>query len=396
MKLLCIDGRDVFGFGGALRGRELAFALSQLGHEIVVEANLSPAQLKEMKVQGVIETGTWHLLQGGSGTEIVRRSRICDSLGIPSVWWFGSNGSVWGVRVANEQKRRESEEGVLSLIRERKFIGVICPYSMDIYSRYNIPKEKMRLIPSVFDGDLFTPQRFPYDKHVTQRMFSAFGIPQTGYFIGTAGNTPNSKGGDFVIQAVKLLEKEMPDLHYIILHSPDFLLTTERAKSPDGLREGLSELDVLQRSKQLAQTLGIAQRVHFIGTRLLRTHMPSYYRMLNAYCSPSEAENLGQPLVESQLCGLPLLTYKGFSFDFVSCPTTATQVEPDHTETDDYGLVIPKGNPALIAEGIKRQREIGETVGTREATRMWAYEKFHHHNAVKMINALAEYREMMK
>jgi len=396
MRIACLDGHGFSAVGGALRGREMSFALSQLGHQVVRTPHFSGPDLAALKPDAVIETGTWHQLQVGESSGIVVRTRLCDEQGIPSIWWYGSNGSVWGVRTADEKKRRESEEKVLSLIRERPFIGVICPYSMGIYARYAIPMHKMRLIPSVFDGELFTPAKSEYDERVSQRLRYDFGLPEGKWCIGTVGNTPNSKGGDFIIKAMKLLEKEMPDLHYVILHTPEASLGKVKAKSPEGQTVGNSELDVLQDSKRLALDLGLGKRVHFIGLRFMRTGMPAFYRLLNGYCSPSEAENLGQPLVESQLCGLPLVTFKGFSFDFVSCPHSATQVEPHHTETDDYGLVIPKGDPVTLAAAIRRQREMGETEGMSQKTRQWTHEKFHHHNATKMVNAIKEYQEMIK
>jgi len=399
MKILGIHAQDHYGVGGALRGHEMGEALMRLGHEIIPMDPTAGAwtMIKNgADVDAVVLAGTWHqLMIANSHAQLV--ADACDARKIPCLWWYGSNGSVFSCVDADPAVRRASENRVIDLICTRKFIGVICPYSIEIYKRHGVPADKMRLVPSVFDADLFCPAMSSYDQRVTARLKYKYGIPSDAFCLGTIGNTPNSKGGDDVLKALALLAPEMPDLHYVILHTPAQLLSKVRAKSPDGLREGKSEADVLQDSKNLAKKLGLGDRVHFIGARFPREAMPMFYRCLDVYCSPSKAENLGQPLVESQLCGIPLVTYKGFSFDFVAAPT-AEQIEPSGTVTDDYGLIIPEADPIVLANAIRRARLTAEThkpIGGVNATRVWAYQKFHHHNANKMMAAIAEYKELL-
>ena len=399
MKIICHNGQDYAGTGGALRGQELALALRWMGHEVQDRAptSLSPKAIRPGLADAVVLTGTWHQLvswRGRTGVPlVVQLAEACEASGIVPIWWYGSNGSVFGCQDPNPAKRAESEREVIARICERKFIGVICPYSMGIYERHGVPREKMRLIPSVFDGDLFCPEQSRYDERVTARLRVKYKLPDNAFCIGTIGNTPNSKGGDDVLRAFALLAREMPDLYYLILHTPERNLNKTKAVSPDKKKIGKSEWDVLQDSKALAVKLGIADRVRFLGMRFPREAMPAFYRLLRVYCSPSKAENLGQPLVESQLCGVPLVTYKGFSFDFVACPETAQQIPPSGTVTDDYGLVIPECDPEVLADAIRGARATAETVPAWK-TRMWAYDKFHHPNAQVMVDAIREYKEM--
>ncbi len=396
MRILTVDGADHYGVGGALRGHEMGYALKTLGHDIRVVTpgqDASEALMAEVKPDACIFTGTWHqLLAGYSGA--LAGSQVADSLGIPAIWWYGSNGSLWGSVSPDAEERKASLNRIISLLMARQFITVICPYSMEIYAKYGIPKEKMRLVPSVFDGDLFSPISSAQELHVSKRLRHKFQIPDKAFCIGTVGHTPNSKGGDEVIQAVSLLKDEMPDLHYLILHTPELYLSKTKARSPDGKRLGNAEYDVLQISKGLSSTLGVNDRVHFLGMRFPREAMPMFYRLLRVYCSPSKAENLGQPLVESQLCGMPLVTFQGFSFDFVACPHTAQQIKPSAIETDDYGLVIPMADPADVADAIRKARHVAES-NSQDVTRTWAYEKFHHHNAKTMVEAIEEYRGLL-
>ena len=397
MKILCVDGRDIGGVGGALRGQEMSKALASLGHEVVHKGphqNLVAFLDSEKDLDGAIMTGTWHQLMYPKPFAVVA-AEVADKRGIPVIWWYGSNGSIFGSVDPDAAKRAADERRVIQMLCERKFIGVICPYSIGIYKRHGVPEEKMRLVPSVFDGNLFTPAKTEWDRHSSARLREDFSIPQDAFVLGTVGNTPNSKGGDDVVRAFALLKDEMPDLHYLILHTPAKNLSKVKATSPDGKTIGNSEFDVLNMTKKLAVDLKVADRVHFVGIRFKREAMPMFYRVCNVYCSPSKAENLGQPLVESQLCGLPLVTYKGFSFDFVACPATAQQIEPSGTVTDDYGLIIPDADPKVLADAIRRARAKAEDWTSATITRAWTYQKFHWHGAQTMADAISEYKALM-
>lgn len=396
MKIVIIDGADPAGNGGAMRGHEMGKALTALGNDVAIIPTASGMDSAALTAapDAVVFTGTWHCLSW-FGADILNLTDKCDRAGIPCLWWFGSNGSVFGCADPDPAVRARAEAAVIEQICAREFIGVICPYSIDIYQRHGVPREKMRLVPTVFDGELFAPAESRRERYASMRLRREFGIPDSACLLGTTGHTPNSKGGDDVIRAIALLRDEMPDLHYLVQHTPAANLNRVKAVSPDKTRIGNSEFDVLQLTKQLAVDLGVADRVHFMGMRLKREAMPLFYHCLDVYCSPSKAENLGQPLVESQLCGLPLVTYQGFSFDFVVCPDTAEQVAPCRTVTDDYGLVIPEVDPHDLAIAITRARITAETPESAEFTREWTYKKFHWSNATNMVDALNAYRRMM-
>lgn len=403
MRIICLDGQDYAGTGGALRGQEMALALRWMGHQVSDQAptSLLPEMIHPGMADGIILTGTWHQLVLWRGKTsgiplVVQLSQAADAAGIPAIWWYGSNGSVFGCQDPSAEKRLASQRAVIDYICGRHFIGVICPYSMEIYQRYGVPPQRMRLVPSVFDADLFTPPKPGPDERVSARLRVKYKVPEKAFLMGTIGNTPNSKGGDDVLRALALLKDEMPDLYYLILHTPEANLNKTKAISPDKKRIGKSEWDVLQDSKALAEKLGVKERVRFIGARFPREAMPMFYRLLDLYCSPSKAENLGQPLVESQLCGCTLVTYKGFSFDFVACPETAQQVEPSGRVVDDYGLIIPECDPRELANAIRRARAGRESdPATPERTRLWTTRKFHHSNARVMLDAIEEYGRLL-
>ena len=204
MRIYGVHAQDLQGVGGALRGQEMAYALQKMGHQIIQRSahqNIREALRSKPGVDAVILTGTWHQLLSGTSSAVLIAD-ACDEHAVPCLWWYGSNGAIWAQPDPSPTKRAESTKRILDLIMERTFIGVICPYSMRIYERYGIPRSKMRLVPSVFDGDLFHPADGPRERHVADRLRFKFGIPPSAWCIGTVGTIPHSKGGDEMIQAV--------------------------------------------------------------------------------------------------------------------------------------------------------------------------------------------------
>jgi len=66
--------------------------------------------------------------------------------------------------------------------------------------------------------------------------------------------------------------------------------------------------------EQIAQSLGISDRVSFIDQKvyhmnaLLYSGMPEIYNGLDVLCIPSKGESFGLPLLEAQACGVPVIT----------------------------------------------------------------------------------------
>ncbi len=397
--------------GHPARGRELNFALLKAGHEIFPVGNAAAyAILMEKKdigpLDAVVLGGTWHQLTFkqrpvnlehkdiyGPVPFPVGIARAAEEHGTVPIWWYGSNGCPYLSYNTDPDARKREHDDRVRWLCERKFFAVLAPYCVNTYKKAGVPGSKMRIVPTLFDSDLFhVPSKA--EKAGRERLCHEWNLPTGKFWLGTIGNTPNSKGGDDTMRALALLKDEMPDLHYFIHHTDAARLTTVKAVGPDG-EIGNSEADVLRMSKVLAVKLGIKDRVHFRGLKLDRKFMPWSYRMMDVYCSPSKAENLGQPLIESQLCGLPLVTYRGFSFNFCACPFSASQYKPSKTETDDWGLVIPSSDPMDQANAIRRARNMAETKGMAERTHEWAAEKFDHRNIFKMIDVIEEYRSMM-
>jgi len=387
---------ESLAIGSTSRGRELGYALTKLGHRVQqVSAIYLYKQLQDKTLghlDAIVLGGTWHQIQGASGYPI-QIAELADSIGVPCLWWYGSNGCPHLSFAPDPVERKAEHDRTVEAICRRHFMTVIAPYCVDVYEKSGVPRDKMRVCPTLFDSDLFhVPSA--HEKAGRRRLCWDWNIPYGGFFMGTVSNTPNSKGGDDTLRAMALLAKEMPDLHYFLHTNEPARLSKRKAIGPKG-NVGKSEFDVLEDTKMLAAQLGLRDRVHFRGMRVDRRYMPWSYLMMDLYVSPSKAENLGQPFIESQLCGIPLVTYKGFSFDYCACPHSATQYEPCGTVQDDWGLVIPETKPEDLADAIRKGRHIAETQGMADKTHDWAAEKFDHRNATKMVDAIHEYRGMM-
>ncbi len=73
---------------------------------------------------------------------------------------------------------------------------------------------------------------------------------------------------------------------------------------------GTGDDGYVQRLKDLAQSLGIADRVHFIG-QVKGAEKFSLYQNADAFVLPTSQENFGLVLIEALACGTPVVTTRG-------------------------------------------------------------------------------------
>jgi len=76
-----------------------------------------------------------------------------------------------------------------------------------------------------------------------------------------------------------------------------------------------------------------------IRGRVSREEVRSLYRRFRVYCQPSRFEGLPNSVCEAMLCG---------------CVPVATDVGGMRTPVDGYGILVPWGDPAALAEAIAK------------------------------------------
>ncbi len=138
----------------------------------------------------------------------------------------------------------------------------------------------------------------------------------------TVGNVTERKGQEVVIRALPLIQQAVPEVHYLIVGLPT-------------LRAQLS---------QLAEDLGVAGRVHFLGPVDQRTLVQAYnacdiYVMTSRHAQSGDFEGFGIAAVEAALCGKPAVVTQGSGLE--------EAILPGHT-----GLTVPENDPAATAKAI--------------------------------------------
>ena len=91
--------------------------------------------------------------------------------------------------------------------------------------------------------------------------------------------------------------------------------------------------------ERLAETLGIAQRVHFLGRR---KDVPELLKMADIYVHPPAVEGFGIAAAEALAAGKPIV---------------ATNVPGLAQVVADAGILVPPGDPASLAKEVNKLME---------------------------------------
>ncbi len=169
----------------------------------------------------------------------------------------------------------------------------------------NFPAEKIAIIPNGVDTEEFQPR--PESR-------------PAGKFIITPGASrlTERKGLNYLIEAVKLIEKECPQVELKIMG--------------DGNAKEQLEAQV----KELA----LEERVEFIG-RVPREKTTAYYQEASVFVLLSLNEGMSNALLEAISCGLPVIT-------------TNTGGTAELVKDGVNGFVVEKQNPEQVAACIKK------------------------------------------
>jgi phosphatidylinositol alpha-1,6-mannosyltransferase len=135
----------------------------------------------------------------------------------------------------------------------------------------------------------------------------------------SVGQVSERKGHDIVIRALPTVLKVIADAHYLVVGLPT-------------LQKGLTKL---------AQTLGVAERVHFLGLVDLSRLVEAYnacdvYVMTSRHCRDGDFEGYGIAAVEAALCGKPAVVSDNSGL--------VEAVFPGRT-----GIVVPENDPEATA-----------------------------------------------
>jgi glycosyltransferase involved in cell wall biosynthesis len=146
------------------------------------------------------------------------------------------------------------------------------------------------------------------------RIRSELGISADAFLVGNVGRLALQKGQRHLIAAMPLLLERVPRAHAIIAGGGD-------------LEDFL---------KELANEMGIAERVHVLGPR---KDVPELMHAIDVFAMPSIWEGFGLVLLEAMAAGRPIVA---------SRVATIPEVVVD----GETGILVPAGDPLALAEAL--------------------------------------------
>ncbi len=142
-------------------------------------------------------------------------------------------------------------------------------------------------------------------------------IPAMAPLIGCVAHLSAKKGQEFLLRAMALLTESQPDLHCLLI----------------------GEGEMLEELRELAGSLGIAERVHLLG---FRSDAILLINAMDILILPSIAkEGLGLALVEAALLGKPTIASNAPGID-------------EAVQDGVSGILVPPGNPSELASALER------------------------------------------
>ncbi|MDA0672763.1 MAG: glycosyltransferase [Cyanobacteria bacterium] len=219
----------------------------------------------------------WGLLRGRYSQVICGHTRLgplvaplCRAFGVPyQVMTYGKE--VWNPLPSGQQQALQRADGVWCISR----------YSRNLACKANqIDLNNMHLLSCAVDGQVFSPGPKPPE------LLAKYGLEGAQVLMTVARLWSGDiyKGVDVTLRALPAIAQAFPAVKYLVIGRGD--------DQP--------------RLAQLAQALGIADRVVFAGF-VPTASLADHYRLADAYVMPSQ-EGFGIVYMEAMACEVPVLS----------------------------------------------------------------------------------------
>jgi glycosyltransferase involved in cell wall biosynthesis len=262
--------------GLALQGELLCRGLSEIGvdvHPVHLESDLEKEwYYRWFQPDIVVGVGFW-----GHLPHLVLHPH---QFGMKAVPWLVADGYV-----------AEHREALNAL----PLILVTSNWVKEVYIRDGIKGDNIVVLPVGCGTDLYTPHR--RDDLKIQAIREALGISDDQLMILTAGGDGASKGAQEVMQALALIDSEVPDWRYVCKVWPQ----------PRTDQQNLIDL-------KLAADLGIGKKVNFSTNVVSQNFMPYLLSACDIYAAPSRLEGFGMIQVEANACEKPVIAIDAMAF----------------------------------------------------------------------------------
>lgn len=190
-----------------------------------------------------------------------------------------------------------------------------------------VPSELVKVVHNGIDTDAWSPSR------TLPALKKELGIPSGVPLVGYVGRIMPEKDLDTWLRAAAIAARQYPSARFVLVG------------------EGKDDLVEVQ-LRRLAQALGIAERVNFLG---YRSDLLSIYASFELFVLTSRREGLPNSILEAMAMGLPVVT-------------TDVAGAKELVRDGWSGFVLPQGDVPGIARGIITllgRRELSQKMGAR-------------------------------
>ncbi len=213
----------------------------------------------------VVGVGYW-----GHVPELVLHPQRHGLLAVP---WLVADGYI-----ANYQE----------VLNSLPLILVTSNWVKEMYVRDGIKENIIEVLPVGCDTDAFVPFEKSDPKILAVR--EALGITPDQIMLLTVGGDAASKGSQEVMQALNIMDSELPDWRYVCKVWPQLRTVVQN-----------------QTDMEMATKLGIEKKVTYTTNIISRKFMPYLMGACDIYAGPSRLEGFGMPQVEAGACGKPVI-----------------------------------------------------------------------------------------
>ena len=193
-------------------------------------------------------------------------------------WLFGAAGKLLGIPVFRTRHLLTPIGGPFVYSHLTDYVLTVSEDVRRYLITEGVPPHKIISVPTGINLKRFDPARADLEN-----MRARFDIPREAFVIGIIAVLRSRKGHRFLIQAVKQLLPEFPQLCLVIV-----------GDGPQG-----------QNIRNLIQELGMQQQVLMVGQQ---DDIPSILKALDAFVLPAQEEALGTALVEATAMGVPVIS----------------------------------------------------------------------------------------
>lgn len=196
--------------------------------------------------------------------------------GVQPVPWLVADGYI-----ANYQ----------DVLNQLPLILVTSQWVKEMYVRDGISGDNIEVLPVGCDTNTFKP--YPSDDPKILAVRESLGISPDQLMILTVGGDAASKGAQEVMQALAIIDTQVPDWKYVCKVWPQ----------PRTSLQNLADLE-------MAMALGIDKSVTYATNIISRDFMPYLIGACDIYAAPSRLEGFGMPQVEAGACEKPVIGIK--------------------------------------------------------------------------------------